>query len=171
MVPSCGRTALGRAAQLGHLAIVCLLLDAEKFYTTPEEEDVHPETLFNCVSPGAGGATQGSGTSLFPTTRSQDPSTPTPTSPSPLSPSGLHPGMGTTLRSPQPHKCCSPSVDSETCTCSDEVRECIFIVLFSIATHKEGVYQIMLCLSVINFLSCLFLSNNSQLNMFQLDRV
>ena len=38
IIPSCGRTALGRAAQLGFANIVCLLLDADKFYTTPEEE-------------------------------------------------------------------------------------------------------------------------------------
>ncbi|XP_071551960.1 uncharacterized protein [Panulirus ornatus] len=131
VLPSCGRTALGRAAQLGHLAIVCLLLDAEKFYTTPEEEDVDTEALFSCVTSGANPiaaqATSApacpslitvSKAAVSPESRSQPAIV---SSLSTASSSTLRPSLGTSLLSPQPHKCCSPSIDSETCTCSDEL--------------------------------------------------
>lgn len=126
VLPSCGRTALGRAAQLGHLAIVCLLLDAEKFYTTPEEEDVDTEAMLSCVTSSGSSLAQASSTpscvSLV-TATSPDPwSSPVNVTSVPAaSTSTLRPSLGSSLRSPQPHKCCSPSIDSETCTCSDEL--------------------------------------------------
>lgn len=129
VLPSCGRTVLGRAAQLGHLAIVCLLLDAEKFYTTPEEEDVDPETMFSFVNSSTGaGASQASGPSacssfvsgVTPTDPRSSLATATSVSAASTTPA-LRSSLGSNLRSPQPHKCCSPSIDSETCTCSDEV--------------------------------------------------
>ncbi|KAK7086895.1 hypothetical protein SK128_000496 [Halocaridina rubra] len=126
VLPSCGRTVLGRAAQLGHLAIVCLLLDAEKFYTTPEEEDVDAGAAFSsCIT-----------TTPSPTVSQTSPTSPScsssvgasslwPPLPSSAAPvattSNLRPSFGSSLRSSQPHKCCSPSIDSETCTCSDEL--------------------------------------------------
>nr|XP_045621183.1 ankyrin-1-like isoform X3 [Procambarus clarkii] len=126
VLPSCGRTALGRAAQLGHLAIVCLLLDAEKFYTTPEEEDVDTEAMFSCAKTSTGSVAQASSTStcasLITATSPEPWSSPvTLTSVPVASTSSLRPSLGSSLRSPQPHKCCSPSIDSETCTCSDEL--------------------------------------------------
>ncbi|KAG7176933.1 Ankyrin repeat domain-containing protein 50-like 1 [Homarus americanus] len=131
VLPSCGRTALGRAAQLGHLAIVCLLLDAEKFFITPEEEDVDTEALFSCVTSNAGsGVAQASSSSACASlvTASKTATSPetwplpvTVTSVSAAPPSNLRPSLGSSLLSPQPHKCCSPSIDSETCTCSDEL--------------------------------------------------
>lgn len=126
VLPSCGRTALGRAAQLGHLAIVCLLLDAEKFYTTPEEEDVDTESLFSCISSSssshvstAPGATSCTSRGTLP--QDQRPSPTSGAVGSASSIGNLRPTLGTALLSPQGHKCCSPSIDSETCTCSDEV--------------------------------------------------
>ena len=133
VLPTCGRTVLGRAAQLGHLAIVCLLLDAEKFYTTPEEEDVDTEVMFSsCVTTADSQSTlQANATSPTCPTLSSVPVVATSSSAWPTLPissaatpstSSLRPSLGSSLRSPQqPHKCCSPSIDSETCTCSDEV--------------------------------------------------
>ncbi|XP_063597527.1 uncharacterized protein LOC134774131 [Penaeus indicus] len=132
VLPSCGRTVLGRAAQLGHLAIVCLLLDAEKFYTTPEEEDVDTESMFSRLTSTANPtATQTSATSsacpplaaasLVTTSSSVWAALPVSAAATVASSSNIRPSMGSTLKSPQPHKCCSPSIDSETCTCSDEL--------------------------------------------------
>ncbi|XP_068226683.1 uncharacterized protein [Palaemon carinicauda] len=134
VLPTCGRTVLGRAAQLGHLAIVCLLLDAEKFYTTPEEEDIDTEAMFSSCPANVESPSSSQPTVTFPTyTALSSPTVVAPTSSTwptlPIStaaatvasPSGHRPSLGSSLRSPQPHKCCSPSVDSETCTCSDEL--------------------------------------------------
>ncbi|CAL4058633.1 unnamed protein product, partial [Meganyctiphanes norvegica] len=113
VLASCGRTVLGRAAQLGHLAIVCLLLDADKFYSTPEEEE--PRTDIGQMTSPADSPTSpedsvsGIGNCIS------------------LSSSAVSPVTFSTslVRSdtnvPSPHKCCSPSIDSETCTCSDEL--------------------------------------------------
>ncbi|KAG0727618.1 Ankyrin repeat domain-containing protein 50 [Chionoecetes opilio] len=126
VLPSCGRTALGRAAQLGHLAIVCLLLDAEKFYTTPEEEDVDTESLFSCISSSSSshvgavsGVTSCAPRGTLPQDQRLSPTTAAVASASSVG--NLRPTLGTTLLTPQGHKCCSPSIDSETCTCSDEL--------------------------------------------------
>ncbi|XP_045101521.1 ankyrin-3-like isoform X2 [Portunus trituberculatus] len=125
VLPSCGRTALGRAAQLGHLAIVCLLLDAEKFYTTPEEEDVDTESLFSCISSSSSshvGATPSVTSCASRGNLPQDQKTsPTTGAVASTSVGNLRPTLGPALLSPQGHKCCSPSIDSETCTCSDEL--------------------------------------------------
>ena len=113
-MPSCGRTVLGRAAQLGHVAIVCLLLDADKFYSTPEEED----GILQCLmSEQNTYSNDSSSKDVLP-------------SASGISTAHFEKEFMTRFRMrnvfknskrPQSYKCCSPSIDSETCTCSDEV--------------------------------------------------
>ena len=110
VLPSCGRTNLGRAVQLGHLPIVCLLLDAEKFYSTPEEEDIDNDIMFN--SPSSEPVTNASPHPIDQLSAAAS--------------STILPYSNAAVPLPPPthtpqHKCCSPSIDSETCTCSDEV--------------------------------------------------
>lgn len=154
VLPSCGRTALGRAAQLGHLAIVCLLLDAEKFYSTPEEEDVDTESLFSCVSSSssslvglASGVTSCASRGTLPQDQRQSPTT-TGATASASSIANLRPTLGGSLLSPQGHKCCSPSIDSETCTCSDEVRlKCLMMIAkIFYALYHRSLYISFKCL-------------------------
>ena len=92
---------------MGHLAIVCLLLDSEKFYTTPEEEEVDNDIIFNTPS-----------------------SEPVNDASALVQPQTPHP--------PQ-HKCCSPSIDSETCTCSDEVS------IWRSSSQSELTLMILIC--------------------------
>lgn len=126
VLSSSGRTHLGRATQLGHVAIVCLLLDADKFYSTPEEEHLTPDDAYPIN---------------YVTQKLEN-----------LSHFKMH------LKAPKTevNKCCSPSIDSETFTCSDEVSFSVMLV-FSWHMKKYIFITFTMLLNINTFYCNLFI--------------